>query len=90
MAQPEPSVSRRDPTTGRFRGYGTRICTCAWCGIQFERAAWEMRNARQFCSIAHYNFARQTPAVDKFWARVDKRPSGCWLWRGERHMDMAY
>lgn len=80
----QPNAERRDPITGRFTGFATRTCRCAWCGIQFERPDYEMRTARQFCSIAHYNRARQASPVEKFWMQVDKRPSGCWLWTGTR------
>ena len=81
----EQTTDRRDPVTGRFLSSGTRTCKCSWCGIQFERPPSAVRTQkRYFCSTAHYHLARHRSPEEKFWERVSKRPSGCWLWTGEK------
>lgn len=83
--QEQPTSPQRDPITGRYLSAGMRWCTCSWCGIRFERNPSEVRTQkRQFCSVAHYNLARTRPIEERFWERVSKRPSGCWLWTGNR------
>ncbi len=48
--------------------------TCERCGRQTHRGF-------RYCSRACAGAARAIPAVDRFWAMVNKTPDGCWLWR---------
>lgn len=76
----------RDQVTGRYlKTRPDRAAKCDWCGVRFERLAYPKREYRRsFCTFEHYNLARAQTVEGKFWASVDKRPSGCWLWLGER------
>lgn len=62
---------------------------CFECGTRFYQTEHERGRkwfSRQFCSRAcgaATRAVRELPArVPKFWALVDKRAGGCWIWKG--------
>jgi len=53
--------------------------SCEVCGQPLRS-----RGSKRFCSRACYwksDFPTR-PLADRFWEKVDKQPSGCWVWTG--------
>lgn len=59
------------PDKGAWRG------PCEYCGQRFR----SKNPGQRFCSYSHGGLAKRRPALERFWASVEKTDT-CWLWRG--------
>lgn len=53
--------------------------TCVVCGVTFERQPTKIS---PYCSAECSYQAMRKDISEAFWSKVDKTPSGCWLWAG--------
>lgn len=67
------------------RQYTPRVSrTCRHCLSVFQvPPSRVLHGTADFCTLpCRYAFQRALPAMDRFWAKVD-RSGTCWLWRGK-------
>src|SRR3990167_5512165 len=59
------------------------LTQCHFCGIKVERHISQIRLwTRHFCSTTHLSAWKKSQRMTKFWKRVKRIPSGCWIWTG--------
>lgn len=63
------------------------ILPCPRCGTPFVRKQDRKRCSRA-CDLESRRLAEAGHA--KFWAKVDKRPDGCWVWTGTSYEGYGY
>jgi hypothetical protein len=66
---------------------------CPICGGEFTTTAKRMAAGRgKYCSRDCANRSHESPALSRFWEKVDKSagPDGCWPWQAARWEKSGY
>lgn len=60
---------------------GRAVFVCDHCLTEFEDYIANRTGPKTYCSVSCGNRDRpRIPWQERFWAKVDKQPDGCWLW----------
>lgn len=64
---------------------GITPAVCAHCGAAFLTWPYKVRAGEgRFCSRRCGASPVRSKLSDRFWAKVDRNPDGCWLWTGSK------